>query len=165
MKKIFLLLAMIITLSWCWTQQTVQEEMEVLHSSDGVFLSYEWVTLIPIGWFEMEELKSNNQFQEDAVAWPYSKYYVVWFWFKNDTKESVIFWPSDMPPIYDSEWRKFNPDIELTSDFYVPDAVSFFEIKPWIPAQWMVVYEVPKDATWFNIQLWYKKVILDEDIE
>ena len=169
MKKILPLFAILLAFAWCWIQPTeeapVQEEVIVHAWDDWASFSYEWITIIPIWSFTMEELQSNNEFQEDAVAWPYSKYLIVWYWFINDTKEPVIFGPSDMPFIFDSEWRKFNPDIELTSDFYVVNAISFFEVKPWIPNQWMVVYEVPKNATWFNVQAWNLRVMLDEDKE
>lgn len=168
MKKILPLLA-ILLLAWCWTQQAITPEEPkeiVLHVwDDWASFSHEWITIIPVGSFTMEELKSNNQFQENAVAWPYSKYLIVWYWLLNDTKEPVTFSQSDMPFIFDSEWRKFNPSIELTSDFYVPDAVQFLEVIPWIPTNWTVVYEVPKDATWFNVQAWTLKVMLDEDKE
>lgn len=168
MKKILSLL-MILLLAWCWTQQAItpEEPKEIIvHAwDDWASFSYEWITIVPIWSFTMKELKSNNQFQKDAVAWEFSKYLIVWYWLLNETKEPVIFWPSDMPFVLDSEWRKFNPDIELTSDFYVANAISFFEVKPWIPNQWMVVYEVPKDATWFNVQVWNLKVMLDEDKE
>ena len=171
MKKILPLFAILLAFAWCWTQEIVTTEEPVqevitVHAWDTwAMFSYEWISIVPIWSFTMEELKSNNQFQKDAVAWEFSKYLIVWYWFLNETKEPVIFWPSDMPFVFDSEWRKFNPDLDLTSDFYVVDAISFFEVKPSIPTQWMVVYEVPKNATWFNIQAWNLRVMLDEDKE
>lgn len=164
MKK-FLLMALLLILSWCWTQQAVQE-MEVYNAlDDEAYFSYEWITIIPAWAFEVWELPSHNEFKEDAVAWPYSKYLVVWYWLVNDTKEPVTFWTADMPFIFDSEWRRFNPDSELTNDFYLPNPILLFEVKPWISADWSVIYEVPKDATWFYIQAWNKIVMLNEEKE
>jgi hypothetical protein len=70
-----------------------------------------------------------------------------------------------MPFIFDSEWRRFNPDSELTNDFYLPNPILLFEVKPWIPTDWSVIYEVPKDASWFYIQAWNKIVMLNEEKE
>lgn len=175
MKKILPLFAILLAFAWCWIQPTeeapVQEiqedEVVVTHVwDDDAFFFIEtewwWIALIPAWVSEFEELKSRNQFTENAVAWEYSKYLIAWYWLINDTKETVTFWPWDIPDIYDSEWRRFETDIELTSDFYLPNAIRLLDVKPWIPENWFVVYEVPKNATWFYVQAWATRIMMDD---
>lgn len=188
MKKILLLglLVPIWLLMWCWEVKPTPEPTQPLENvvennkkwwdKKQIETYYMWddeawfslsteswpIYLIP--WFVKEEteLKSSNRFEDDAVAWPYSKFLVVWFVISNDSKETITFSSYDILDVYDSEWRKFETSPEYTSDFYVPTAISFLDVRPWIPTQWWVVYEVPKNSEWFYMQAWDTKIILHE---
>lgn len=157
------------------TEEQTKEEVVVEEKNDEKVL-YMWddeawfvmdtesgpIYLIP--WMATEEttLKSNNQFQEDAVAGDFSKFLVVWFVLDNESKDSITFFSSDIPEVYDSKDRRYKPASEYTSDFYLPTAIAVLESKPWIPTQWYVVYEVAKDSEWFYMKSQNWKILLQE---
>lgn len=186
MKK-FLILIPFLMLAWCETatvqeqvveeqqaeEQVVQETVEetpiqedLYIGDDDSFFSLEtpsWlVHMIPAMISEETELKSNNMFIEKAVAGEYSKFLVVWFAFINESKEQVVFSYFDILDIYDSEWRKYEVSPEYTSDFYLPTAINWLSVRPWIPWKWYVVYEVPRNATWFYMEAPWKKILMKE---
>lgn len=186
MKKVLFLIPFLM-LAWCETatvqEETVVENAEEQTKEEVVVEEKNEETVLYIGddeaWFVMDtesgpiylfpamlseetELKSNNQFQEDAVAWQYSKFAVVWFLFVNESKETLNFSVYDIPDLYDSEWRSYHTSPDYTYNFYLPTAVLDLEVRPWIPTQWFVVYEVSKDSTWFYMQSQNWKIIMQE---
>lgn len=194
MKKFLFIIPMLL-LAWCWTEfqtatdnvsdvefkdEAVQEvqkeetksELETVYMWDEkaqFYMETENWTVFLIPWIVKEEttLKSNNQFQEDAVAGEYSKFLVVWFVIDNQSKDPITFFSSDIPEVYDSKDRRYKPASEYTSDFYLPTAIAVLESKPWIPVQWYVVYEVSKDSEWFYMIAWdwKRKILLQEKSE
>ena len=178
MKKILSLLA-ILLLAWCWTQEVVTTEeapIPEVKETEELPTYYMWddeayfwweigdwyLIIIPAVAEEQTELISNNQFEPNKVAWQFSKYLVVWFAIDNETSETMTFFTSDMPYVYDNKWRHYQPDVEATADFFVPKAIKWLDAKPWIPTQWFLVYEVAKDSTWFYFQEQGQKIILQE---
>lgn len=186
MKK-FLILIPFLMLAWCETA-TVQEETPIQNTEEQtkeevVVEKTDDESVLYIGddkaWFVMEsesgpiylipktisettELKSNNQFEEDAVAWQYSKFVVVSFLFDNQSKNTLNFSVYDIPELYDSEWRSYHTSPDYTYNFYLPNAVLNLEVRPWIPTEWYVVYEVSKDSSWFYMQSMNWKILMQE---
>ncbi len=190
MKKFLFIIPMLL-LAWCWTTQTqeisqnnqenqqqVQEEQIVQDSQEDVVLyigdDEAWfvmdtasgpIYLFPAMFDEQTTLKSNNMFEQDAVAGEYSKFAVVGFLFLNDSKETAYFSAYDIPDLFDSEWRKYETSFDYTNNFYLPSAVSNLEVRAWIPTKWYVVYEVAKDSEWFYMESANGKILMQEKSE
>lgn len=149
------------------TEEEKKDELQIYYMKDenAWFSVEQWdgeVALIP--WFVTWDtvLKSSNMFTEDAVAGDYSKFLVVGYVLVNETSNPISYTSYDMPDVFDAKWRRYPVAVEYSNGFYVPNPINSITVKPWIPENWYVVYEVAKDSEWFYIQAWNIRIMLEE---
>lgn len=192
MKKTSLVLLSIfgIALSGCWTQtqapaeepkqntevkeEVKQEQKEEKPLYETYYFWDEWATvyfedeiwwklyITPTTIKEETFLKSKNEFEDDITAWEHSKYVILWFLLDNQTSETKELYTHMMPNIMDSKWRSFPPQSDITMWMFVENAIQSLQVRPWIPVEWHIIYEVAKDAEWFYLQTANSKIMLQE---
>lgn len=70
-------------------------------------------------------------------------------WDKPMTMDSSMF------KLYDSQGRQFSPSIEWNTALTFDWQKDFFltQLQPWLDTSWKVIFDVPKDAQWLQLEI------------